>query len=328
MAFKKIDKQFVLSDSSVNVYGFKLMTPGYQLAEFAKNPIGYYGHDSKDGVLVRWEDLKLDGDRIVGTPVINMEHPRAARTVQEIEEGFLNSASVGKIHVVKYHLEDNADDPENPTLVADVWYNKECSLVDNPGNRNAMKVALCDSDGNEVTLADLKSVLNKNRNMKKFELPCNSAELVRLLNLDDDATGETVLAGIRNLADENTRLTAENAQLKTEKTELEAAGLKKEVKALLDKGLADGKFNAKTSAELELTYAGNPTGLKKLIDGMGAYVPLSERIAGTLPANLRDLADKTYDDLDKAGKLELLKKEAPELYVEKYEIKFGKRPKA
>jgi len=39
---KKIDREFILSDSSVNVYGFRLLTSGYQIDEYKKNPIGYH----------------------------------------------------------------------------------------------------------------------------------------------------------------------------------------------------------------------------------------------------------------------------------------------
>lgn len=162
MAFKKINKEFVLSDSSVNVYGFRLLTSGYVMDEFVKNPIGYYMHTPDDGVLMRWEDIRLDGDRIIGKPSINMLHPRGDRTATEIEEGFLNAASMGKICVLEYTLEDNPDDAENPVLVATRWYNKECSIVDNPGNRNAMKLE--DANGNDINLSDIsnKSKIKKN----------------------------------------------------------------------------------------------------------------------------------------------------------------------
>jgi len=38
--FKKAGRQYVLSDSSVNEYGFRLLTSGYQIESFRKNPIG------------------------------------------------------------------------------------------------------------------------------------------------------------------------------------------------------------------------------------------------------------------------------------------------
>ena len=37
--FKKIERQYVLSDSSVNEYGFRLLTSGYQLDAFQKKSI-------------------------------------------------------------------------------------------------------------------------------------------------------------------------------------------------------------------------------------------------------------------------------------------------
>lgn len=58
-SFKKIDREFVLSDSTKNVYGFRLKTDGYQIDEFKKSPIGFYNHLDDDGVLVRWDDLRI-----------------------------------------------------------------------------------------------------------------------------------------------------------------------------------------------------------------------------------------------------------------------------
>jgi hypothetical protein len=57
--------------------------------EFQKNPIGYYMHlRDKQGVLVKWEDLRMDGDKVFGKPCINLSHPRGERTVDEVESGF------------------------------------------------------------------------------------------------------------------------------------------------------------------------------------------------------------------------------------------------
>ena len=60
--FKKIDKEFCLTDNSVNVYGYRLLTAGLDLAQYKKNPIGFLMHDREGGVLVKWEDLRIEGD--------------------------------------------------------------------------------------------------------------------------------------------------------------------------------------------------------------------------------------------------------------------------
>jgi len=96
--FKKIDKEYKLTDSTVNSYGFRLLTSGYLMSEYQKNPIGYYMHKDRDnGVLVKWEDLRKEGDYVWGKPCINLSHERGQRTVDEIESGFLNARIPGTL---------------------------------------------------------------------------------------------------------------------------------------------------------------------------------------------------------------------------------------
>ncbi|WP_315814071.1 hypothetical protein [Paraflavitalea speifideaquila] len=75
----KLNKEFLITDSTVNVYGFRLLTSGYLMDEFKKNPIGYYMHKREEGVLVRWEGFRVEGDAVYAKPVINMSHPRGSR---------------------------------------------------------------------------------------------------------------------------------------------------------------------------------------------------------------------------------------------------------
>jgi hypothetical protein len=116
--FKKIDRQYVLSDSSVNEYGFRLLTSGYELATFQKNPIGYYMHRREDGIVLKWEDLHVEDDKVVGMPVINLSNGRGEQTCDEAENGFLNAASVGHIVVVEYSTDAaRTNGPNNHEVV-------------------------------------------------------------------------------------------------------------------------------------------------------------------------------------------------------------------
>lgn len=156
MANKKINKKFVLSDSSVNCYGFRLLTSGYQLSQFAVNPIGYYMHKREDGVILRWENLQIEGDKITGYPVVNLSNKRGEQTVAEVENGFLSAASMGNIVVLEY-----TDAPEMKVAgqtgaTITKWYNKECSLVDVPGNSNALALMM-DKGNNPILLANLQA---------------------------------------------------------------------------------------------------------------------------------------------------------------------------
>jgi len=58
--FKKIDKEFCLTDDSVNVYGYRLLTSGLLMDEVKKNPIGFKMHNRDNGVVVRWEDFRTE----------------------------------------------------------------------------------------------------------------------------------------------------------------------------------------------------------------------------------------------------------------------------
>ncbi len=339
MPSRKIEKDFVMSDSSINVYGMRLMTSGYLMEEFAKNPIGYYGHDKADGVLLKWEDVRIEGDNVIGKPVINMAHPRAERCVSEIEGGFLNAASMGKLVILDAELEDNPEDANNPILRVTKWYNKECSLVDNPGNRNAMKVELTDGEDNELNLEDLvgtNSIYKNsktNNNMKKVTLEL-TPELLGMLNLSDDkATAEAVADGITALHEENKTLTTDNDSLTKakEKAEQDLADERKtaaanRVSAILQKGLDEKKYDAATKDKLAKTFAAMPDELEDLVKGMQPYQSIVEKLKGADGEGNDDLKwnGKTWEQLDlEDGQLDALKKADQPLFKKMYEAKFG-----
>jgi hypothetical protein len=329
MAYKKFDKPVVMSDSRVNEYNMRLMTEGWQKDEFMRNPIGYYGHDKIDGVLFKWEDVQVLGDQIVGYPVVNMDHPRAERTWNELQDGFLNAASVGKLKFLEYQLEDNPEDPTKPILKVTKWYNKECSMVDNPGNRGAMKAELADSDG-EFALEDITNDLIKSRNMRTINL---SPKLMQLLSLSDDATQEAFEAGVERLANDNEQLGKDKVgleeraqQAEKELSDERTAQVKAKVTQLLDGALEAKKITAKQRATLETLFAEKPTELGDLLSDMPAYQSIADtlnRRAGDVPT---ELADKSWDDLDKAGELARVKAEFPDLYKAKFKDAFGKEP--
>jgi hypothetical protein len=189
---KKINKEFVLSDSSVNLYGFRLLTSGYLLSEFAKNPIGYYMHQREDGVVVRWEELAIKDDSIIAKPVINTYNKRGQQTIEEIESGFLNAASVGSIVVL-----ESTDDSKlklqgqtGPTITK--WYNKECSIVDIPGNSNAL--VLYDKKGDIIDLKNFtvnnqqisfsQNIINEKSNIENTRTLIADALNKNLINSD------------------------------------------------------------------------------------------------------------------------------------------------
>ena len=297
--FKKIDRQYVLSDSSVNEYGFRLLTSGYQLESFQKNPIGYYMHRREDGIVLKWEDLQIEDDKIVGTPVINLSNGRGEQTCDEAENGFLNAASVGHIVVLEHSTDPELMLPGQTGPTITKWYNKECSLVDIPGNTNAL-TRLYDINENEINLVDLNIVspavkVSRNGTLK---------ELCGLLDRpegtdESELLGavQTLLARAEKLEADCKGLTQENSAMQQQIAELKSARNNYEVAGILDRALVDKKVTVELKERLATDYAANAEGLRSLIAAMPAYRSITEHLKGTQPDKKE--AQWQWDDYEK-----------------------------
>jgi len=88
-------KEFVLSDETKNSYGFKVMTNGINLSRFRQNPVMYYNHDREAGVIGQWDNVRIDGKRLLGTPIFDLNDPLGAKVAKQVADGFLKGASIG-----------------------------------------------------------------------------------------------------------------------------------------------------------------------------------------------------------------------------------------
>lgn len=132
---QRINREFCLTDNSVNCYGYRLLTEGLELDKY-KPPIGFLMHEREKGVAVTWTDFRVEGNSLFATPIVNdTVFPDLAK---QIEEGFICAASVG--HIVALEVsEDPADmlpGQTGPTVKR--WFPREISIVDIPGNYNAL----------------------------------------------------------------------------------------------------------------------------------------------------------------------------------------------
>lgn len=321
MAAKKIDKEYLLTDSSVNVYGFRLLTSGYQLSEYQKNPIGYHMHKREEGVVVRWEDLTVKGDAVYGKPVINTSHPRAQQTIEEIESGFLNAASVGHIVVLEWTDDPAFKLPGQTGITVLKWYNRETSLVDIPGNCNAL-TELYDSNDNRINLADLTS--SNIPNMKQIMLSVALMAALKLDNNTDQNGFEQAIADLKAKADKADSLQSQLDTTKQQLADLKATQDKVTVESLLAQALTDRKVTQQLSDKLKVQYASNPDGLKDLLAAMPVYAPITTQLGDANDAKSKALFAKSYDELDKSGELEQLKANHFDVFQEKFKEKWGR----
>ncbi|MEG2599746.1 MAG: HK97 family phage prohead protease [Muribaculaceae bacterium] len=91
-------KEFIINTSRVNSYGTRVITAGVDTAQFEKNPILLYMHQRGWGdttPIGRVENLRVEGDRLIGMPVFDLDDEFAAKISRKWENGFLKMCSAG-----------------------------------------------------------------------------------------------------------------------------------------------------------------------------------------------------------------------------------------
>lgn len=306
MAFKKIEKEFCLTDNSVNCYSYRLLSEGFLLDKF--NPaIGYLMHKRDGGVAVKWEDFRWEGDKLWAKPVINTKaYPDL---VEEIEAGFYNAASIGHIIALEWSDDDSMKLDGQTGITVTKWFCRECSIVDIPGNFNALGKLY---DDNDKMLMDLSANIDNN-NSKKQEKQMEKLVLTGVmlvgLNLMATATQPEADKAFLDLVAKAKQ--ADDYKQKLE--DLEAKQKTESVQAILKTGIDEGKITKELSAQLEKDYKDNPDGLKALVATMQPQFRVTGKTADLsgIPEKYRG---KTKEELYVSGQLESLKAECPEYY--------------
>jgi hypothetical protein len=133
--FKK-KKRFVLSDESVNSYGFVVLTEGIDTSRFEANPVMLDGHvNNNERVLGAWDDVIVDKtNRLTAVPVFDPDDDSAKKIAAKVDAGFIRGASIG----IKFNNDDMKK--QGQQLVLTKCELLEASIVAVPSNKNALKL--------------------------------------------------------------------------------------------------------------------------------------------------------------------------------------------
>jgi HK97 family phage prohead protease len=131
---------FVLSDESVDRMGDVISASGWDLANFNKNPIALFGHQSSFPI-GKWSDVRVDGNALKGTLVLAPEgtSARIDEIRRLIEADILRAVSVGFSVIERAPRKD-----ANGGYAGEHFLRQELletSLVSIPANANALAVA-------------------------------------------------------------------------------------------------------------------------------------------------------------------------------------------
>ena len=147
--------RIILSDESINSYGFRVLTEGIDLSAFSKNPVMLYDHRSfADLPIGTWADYRIEGSQLSAVPVFDIEDKEAAAIAGKYDRKVLNAASIG------IQVQEMSDDPAlmiegqtGPTVTKCLLY--EASIVPVPSNTNAVRLY---RNGEAINMSDTKAV--------------------------------------------------------------------------------------------------------------------------------------------------------------------------
>ena len=326
---KMSKKSFVLHDESVNTYGFRMLTSGANLEEFKKNPVMLLNHGDWDLPIGRWENIRIEGTQILADPVFDEEDVRAKEVKRKVDHDFIRMASVGA-----WPPEEKSDayslmfqGQTLPTVTK--WTVREASIVTIGANHNAL--AFYDRNSEKVIDLNDKTNLIRLMDSNNLKTKIKMSVLTGILNLQDNS-GEAEIAAavqgiIRNadrLKTENETLTAAIDKINKEKK----AEQKTEAVTLTDNAIRTGLYDAKGRETLlklfDVDFEGTKTMLAAIPRRAGVVSQLN--IGGKASVELGGWTEKSWDELDKAGKLVALKDSAPDLYKSKFKERFGIEP--
>ena len=269
-------KRIVISDESINSYGFWVRTDGIDLSAFLKNPVMLWNHN-RGGLGVTsdqlpigiWKDLRIENGILTGEPVFDETDEFAVRIKKKYEAGILNACSMG---FVPLEWSDTPEMLKEGQTVATVTRCRlmEISICDIPSNANAT-VVLYDENSKTINLSDLP---NKAIGPKINHI--NMKEIALKLGLAENASLEACVEAIQKKDDRIATLEAENKTLK----EQEKAGnnaKKAEAVRLLDDAVKTGRIDAKARPQFEKLFELDHEAAKTALVALPERTPLTAK---------------------------------------------------
>lgn len=322
-------KEVIISTSGLNCYGGRVLTSGIDLTQFQKNPLLLWMHRrsfDRDAMPIgRIDNLRIDGDRLIGTPVFDQNDEFAKKIESKWENGFLRMASAG-IEII-----ETSDAPEHllqgqTRRTITRCRLEEVSIVDMGGNDEALQ--LYDRSGKVLKLAagedsDALPLLapeknddptgtapdGKADNQTNKSTQSMNKEILQLLGLSETATEQEAVGALRLLKEKADKV--ETLQLAS-------------ITAVVDGAIAEKRITADKKAHF--VNIGKAAGIDSLRETLSLMQPVRKPTEVIRQTDTpRDDEPKTYAKLSDvpAAEMEKLREEKPQDYERLYKAEYG-----
>ncbi|MDY0200979.1 MAG: hypothetical protein RBR40_08325 [Tenuifilaceae bacterium] len=299
----------VISNSKLNSYKTRVITAGIDTTQYKRNPLLLWMHTratkgTSDDVLPLGtvDNLRVDGDQLLGTLKFDESDPFAARIKAKWDAGVLKMVSPG-LDIVEQTDDKSLLLPGQLRMTVSKSILREISVVDLGSNDDALALY---SDGKKLNLTAGES----GEILKSIHQSLNMKTIALKLGLPETATENEVLQLIGTLQDNAVKLAA----LETEMADLKKAS----IEAVVDQAIKLKRITADKRAHF--ITLGETSGSKVLSDTLELMTPAvkpSDFVGGNgkpganeykklseVPAEkrmeLRDSNRETYNALYKA----------------------------
>jgi HK97 family phage prohead protease len=251
--------KFILSDESINMKGFRVLTQGIDYTEFLNNPVMLYNHNS-DNVIGRWLDIAIEGDKLVGVAEFDEDDTEALKIKKKIEKNYIGGTSIGFRILEKKTIDG--------VLTVTKCELSEVSITALPANKSAVKLFYkdeqVDTENIELSLKEIdKKEYNIMENKSLFEKLNVETDEQLNVKIDEMVKETETLNSLLNdtkeeLSKKDTEIETLSQTIKDKDEKIASYEAEKEVdklNALINKGIEDGKITDKQKDMFEgLSY--------------------------------------------------------------------------
>ncbi|MBP3762936.1 MAG: HK97 family phage prohead protease [Bacteroidales bacterium] len=310
MAKKENKRTFVLTDESVNSYGYRVLAGGLDRAQFLKNPVMLYSHDYGLMPIGTWEDVREEDGRLVADAKFDEGDAFAIEVQRKVDAGVLRCCSIG-FNVIEVDEGEALKLPgqTGPTVTKAELL--ECSICTFGANRNAMRLSEEGSTPSLTVKPGMRMTLTQTNEASIN--PNNSNSMTE----QEKQQMEQLQNQVQQLTKNNETLTKERDELR----EKAKKARETEIEGLLSAAVKDGRIGESEKAAwkemLSVSFESAKTALEKL-NGRTSLSQVLEQNQGK-----GEYAGKSWEELDRTGKLSAYKAHDPEGFKALYRETFG-----
>lgn len=203
----------VISTSSLNSYGTRVLTSGIDISQYKRNPILLWMHrrpvyNDSPLPIGKVENLRIDGDKLIGSLLFDETDDFAKKIKQKWEGGFLNMVSIGASVI---ELSESPEDllQGQTRMTIKKCKLEEISVVDIGANDEALR--LYDNGGNVINLSK-----DENNNIPLITLKNEkemNEEILKELSLSKGASDKDVINAISEMKSQIEASQKENEEM-------------------------------------------------------------------------------------------------------------------